>query len=390
MALEQHIAGANSLAFWKEFTFAKNRFVPQPGSEVELADNFVWLGDHAYVLQLKEREEETSDPEVERNWFLRKVVGKATKQIRDTIRFLGEHQQIRITNERGHVFEINCAALAQITKVVVFRGGRALPENCWQTRHHISKTAGFIHVLALYDYLGILEKLRVPGDIRRYFVYREEVIPKLDAAGVVVDESDIMGAFLNDEALPAPGSNENLRRFIQDFEAFDLSHVIGNLHDHIQHAARPHDYYQIMLEFASIPRSVWREIKTRLVMSLEAVKKQEFILPFRLAFPVTDCAFMIAPLDPRAPATGPQGERMRINGLKNLTDAAMYDSKVSKGVGIMISKDGEHIQIDWSLINIPWKPNPDMDAKLAASYPFREAKPKMMNSFLFVSASDGS
>ncbi len=390
MALEQHIAGANSLAFWKEFTFAKNRFAPQPGGEVELADNFVWLQDHAYVLQLKEREEETTDPEAERKWFVRKVIGKATKQVRDTLQFLNEHQHIRITNERGHAFDIDCAALAQITKVVIFLGGRALPEDCWQTQHYISKTAGFIHVLALHDYLGILEKLRVPGDIRRYFAYREEVVPKLRAANLLVDESDIVGAFLHDEPLPAAGSRENLRRFIQDFEAFDISHVIGDLHDHIQHDARPHDYYQIMLEFARVPRSVWREIKTRLVMSLEAVRKQEFILPFRFAFPATDCAFMIAPLDPRAPATGSQGERMRINGLRNLTDAAMYDTKVSKGVGIMISKDGEHIQIDWGLFNVPWKPNPDMEARLAASYPFREARPKMMNSFLFISANEGS
>ena len=385
MTLEQHIAGANSLAFWKEFTFAKNRFAPQPGSEVELADNLVWLGDHAYVLQLKEREEETSDPTVERNWFFRKVIGKATKQIRDTLRFLGEHQEIRITNERGHVFEIDCTALEQITKVVVFLGGRALPEDCWSTRHHISKTAGFIHLLALHDYLGILEKLRVPGDIRRYFAYREEAVLKLHATSVIVEESDIMGAFLNDEALPALGSRDNLRRFIQDLDAFDLSDMIGNLHDHIQHTARPHDYYQIMLEFSRIPRSVWREIKTRFVMSLEAAKKQEFIPPFRLAFPATDCAFMIAPLDPLAPATGSAGERVRTNGLKNLTDAAMYDTRVSKGIGILISRDGEYLQIDWTLINLPWKPDPKMDARLAASYPFRKARQMTMNSFLFVS-----
>jgi hypothetical protein len=390
MTLEQYIARLNTLAFWKEFTFAKNRFAPQPGGEVELADNFVWLGNHAYVLQLKEREEESDNPEVERTWFRRKVIGKATKQIRDTLRFLGEHQQISITNERGYPFEIRCAELTEITKVVVFVGGRALPEECWRTRYHVSKTAGFIHVVALHDYLGILEKLRVPEDIRRYFAYREEVAPKLASGGVVVDESDIMGAFLQEEAIPAPGSREKLRRFVQDLDAFDLSKLIGSLHDNIQNAAQPHDYYQIMLEFAHVPRSVWREVKARLTKSLEVVQKGEFSRPFRLAFPATGCAFMIAPLDPQLPATGAQGERTRMTGLRNLTHAAMYDTKVSKGVGILISKDGEHIQIDWSLVNAPWEPDPEMDARLAASNPFREAKEKMVNSFLFVSTSEGS
>src|SRR6202020_939232 len=99
-------------------------------------------------------------------------------------------------------------------------------------------------------------------------------------------------------------------------------------------------------QFARVPRSVWREAKLRFMKSLEAVQKKEFIRPFRLAFPATDCAFMIAALDPQIPATGPEGEKVRVTGLKNLTDAAMYDAKVSKGIGIVISKDGDYFQID--------------------------------------------
>ena len=308
---------------------------------------------------------------------------QATSQIRDTLRFLQEHKQICITNERGHSFYIRGAELADITKVVVFLAGRALPEDCWRTRYHVSRTAGFIHVLAAHDYLGILEKLRVPEDIRRYFAYREEVTPKLgDANGI--DESDIMGAFLGEQGLPDSKSREILRSFVQDMEAFDLSRLLGNLHDHIQRSEQPLDYYRIMLEFARVPRSVWREVKVRFLKSLEVVQEKKFTRPFRLAFPPTDCAFMIAPLDPEIPATGAEGEKVRITGLKNLTHAAMYDAKVSKGVGILISKDGDYIQIDWSLLDVPWKPDPEMDARLAESNPFRKAEEKKINSFLFM------
>jgi hypothetical protein len=388
MTLEQYIAQLNRLTFWNEFTFAQNKFAPQPGKEFELADNLVWLGDYAFVLQLKQREDETEDPETERSWFRKKVVDNATRQMRDTLRFLDEHQQISITNERGHAFDIRGAELAQITKIVVFLGGRALPEDCCQTRYYISRTAGFIHLLAAHDYLGILEKLRVPEDIRRYFAYREEVTPKLRDIGGV-DESDIMGAFL-EEGLPTPTSREILRRFVQDLDDFDLSRLIGNLHDHIQRSEQPHDYYRIMLEFARVPRSVWREIKVRFMKSLETVQKGEFTRPFRLTFPATDCTFMIAPLDPQIPATGLEGENMRVAGLTNLTHAAMYDAKVSKGVGILISKDGEYIQIDWSLLNMPWKAAPEMDARLAENNPFREAKERTISSFLFVAPTKSS
>ena len=150
--------------------------------------------------------------------------------------------------------------------------------------------------MAAHDYLGILEKLRVPEDIRRYFAYREKVTPKLRDAGVIVDERDIMGAFLGDEDCPTPTSRDIMRRFVQDLEDFDLSRLIGNLHDHIQRSELPYDYYHIMLEFARVPRSVWREVKVRFMKSLEAVQKEQLTRPFRLSFPATDCTFMIAPL----------------------------------------------------------------------------------------------
>ncbi|MBW8728531.1 MAG: hypothetical protein JF625_25730 [Inquilinus limosus] len=385
MNLEEYIAHFNSLAFWKEFTFAQNKFSPRPGTELELADNLVWFGDYACVLQLKARENETEDPEAERSWFRKKVLNKATSQVRDTIRYLDENKHIRITNERGHSFDIKRAGLNEITKVVVFLGGRVLPQECYQERYHISRSVGFIHIVAADDYLGILEKLRVPEDICRYFSYREKVAPELRRAGVVVDESDIMGAFISEEDLPTPQSRESLRRFIQDLDSFDLSRLIGNLHNHIQRSSDPYDYYSIMLEFARVPRSVWRQVKIRFMKSLEAVRAKEFTRPFRLKFPGTDCAFMIAPLDPEIPAIGPEGEKARVMGLQNFTYAAMYDTKASKGVGILISRDGEFIQIDWSLMNVPLESDPEMDERLASSNLFRPAEQKMVDSFFLKS-----
>jgi len=382
MNLENYVADLNSLAFWQEFTFAQNKFSPRPGKEFELADNLVWLGNYACVLQLKQRAEETDNPITEQSWFLKKVLGKATSQVRDTLRFLEEHEQIRIINKRGHAFDVRCAELEEITKIVVFLGGRALPEVCWKTNHYVNRTAGFIHILAAHDYFGILEKLRVPEDIRRYFAYREEVTPRLRKARISVDEADILGAFIGEENLPSSKSHKILRRLVQDLEDFDISGLIGNLHDHIQRTGQPYEYYSIMLEFARVPRSGWREVMVRFKKSLEAVRTKQFTRPFRLTFPATDCTFMIAPLDPEIIATGPEGEKKRLLGLRNLTHAAIYDAKVSKGVGILISKDGDYVQIDWSLLNMPWKPDREMDRRIAANNPFRETNEKMIDSFL--------
>lgn len=219
-------------------------------------------------------------------------------------------------------------------------------------------------------------------------MYREKVIPKLIEAGVLVDEPDIMGAFLSDEVLPTPKSRERLLRFVQDLTEFDLSRLIGSLHDHIQRSDQPYDYYGIMQEFARVPRSVWREIKVRFMKSLEAVRGMEFRTPFRLTFPATGCTFMIASFPSEITATGSDGERARIAALQNLTYAAMYDAKSSKGIGILISKDGEFFHVDWALLNIPWEQDAEMDAKLANNNPFREVKKKMVDSFFFREVSE--
>ena len=383
MTLEDYIANLNRLAFWREFTFARNRFSPPSGSELELADNLVWFGRRAYILQLKQRDEPTDNPAAERSWFQKKVLKKATSQIRDSLRFLDENHHIGITNERGHRFDIQRDALTQITKVVVYLPGPALPEDCWQTRYHVSQTVGFIHIVAANDYLGILETLRVPEDIARYFAYREEVTPSLKASGIEFGEDDIMGAFLSEEQVPTPQSHEKLSYLLQDLDAFDLSSLLGNLHDHINRADKPYDYYQILQEFAQVPRSVWREVKLRFMKSLDVARDGQFILPFRLTYLETNCTFMIAPLDPDLPATGPEGEKVRVTGLQNFTSAAMYLAKSSKGIGIVISRDGEYFQIDWCLIDMPWEPDPEMERRLSENNPFRAVSEKSMDSFLF-------
>lgn len=332
---------------------------------------------------MKQRDEPTDDPAAERSWFQKKVLKKATSQIRDSLRFLNENQEIGITNERGHRFDIRRDGLTHITKIVVYLPGPRLPEDCWQTRYHVSQTVGFIHIVAAKDYLGILETLRVPEDIARYFIYREEVTPSLKALGIEFGEADIMGAFLSEEKVPTPRSHEKLRYLLQDLDAFDLSSLLGNVHDHINRADKPYDYYRILQEFAQVPRSVWREVKLRFMKSLDAARDGQFTLPFRLTFPQTNCTFMIAPLDPEFPATGPEGEKIRVAGLQNFTSAAMYLAESSRGIGILISRDGEYFQIDWCLIDMPWQHDPEMEKRFSESNPFRAVSEKSLDSFLF-------
>ena len=214
-ALEEYIAKLNGLAFWSEFSFDNSKFAPAAGRQLELADSLVWFGRFLIALQLKERTIDSGDPTTEKTWFADKVIKKGTKQIRDTLRYLNENDKIAVTNQRNHTFEISKAQIDEVLKIVVYLGGRTLPDECCQTRFHVSRTAGFIHIVAAHDYLGILDKLRVPEDIRRYFAYREKVLLRLSELEVF-DEPDIVGAFISDQDMPNANSRQALRAFLQD------------------------------------------------------------------------------------------------------------------------------------------------------------------------------
>ncbi len=383
MTLEEFTAHLNATTFWKEFTFSETRFFPRPREQVELADGIVRIGSFSMLFQLKERIQETADEDAERLWFRRKVLRKAIDQIKASIRYLAENDDIVLKNEQGHEVVIKGAEMEGVKKVVIFLPGRSLPKECWQTKYHISSTAGFIHVVAAHDYLGILDKLRVPDDVRLYFDYREAVLPRLKEEGVIVEEPDIMVGFLSEADLPCPGSIGKLRAFVQDLSAFDLSGIMRDLHSHIVNPDSSTDYYRIMEEFARVPRSIWREFKTRLIACADASRAAKFRRPFRFAFPQTDCTFMVASSDPDWPTTGPEGIRMRSNAIELFTAAAKYDLKTRIGVGLLFSKEGGNFCLDWCLIDQPWALDSKLDELLSTSGLFGPVSERMVDSFYF-------
>ncbi|NKJ38731.1 hypothetical protein [Rhizobium sp. SG570] len=383
MTLEEFTAQLNSATFWKEFTYSETWFYPRPKDKVELADGIVLIGPLAFVYQLKERTDATDDPETERRWFNNKVLGKATKQIRDSLGYLADNDSITLRNAQGHTVDVKGPELTDIHKIIIFSAAEALPADCWQTQFYVSNTAGFIHVLAAHDYLGILDKLRVPNDIRLYFEYRQSVLPRLREQGTKVEEPDIMVAFLTERDLPEPGSKERLRAFVQDLDAFDLSPILGDLAAHIQKPNDDNNYYCILLEFARSSRLVWREFKIRLVKALEASRAAEPIKPFRFTWPENDCTFMVTAMDPDWPSTGPDGERMRMGALAMFTAAAKYDAKSTKGVGLLISKDGEHINLDWCLVDGSYEHDSKIENVLSGGDLFRPVSERMVDNFYF-------
>lgn len=381
MTLEEFTAQLNGSTFWEEFTFSQNQFSPRPGQELELADSFVWLGETAFVIQMKEREKPKDDPEVEKRWFKDAIQRTAVKQIKDSLRFLKEQEAISIANGRGQRYDVRGSDLRHIERVILYAAGPALPDECRRIQYHDSETAGFIHIFERADYSLVAKTLAVPDEVRRYLQYRETALVKLKAIKTAVVESDILAAYMFDEAIPTPSSHKHLDRLVDDVENVDLSVIMNRLADHVQNPGHSGDYARILLEFAKLPRSMWRAARERLDLSIGAAKSEQFERPYRFFFPETDCSFMFAPFHPGRPTTGPEGEQARAIGLQNLTMAAKYLSKARRGVGVLVSKDGEFLHLDWCLVDEPWQHDPELDAHLAANSPFRDVREKRMDGY---------
>lgn len=59
-------------------------------------------------------------------------------------------------------------------------------------------------------------------------------------------------------------------------------------------------------------------------------------------------------------------------------------SEAGRGIGVLVSKDGEFLHLDWCLIAEPWERDPAFDALLALNNPFRDVREQLMDGYYFV------
>jgi hypothetical protein len=375
----------HNLLFLEEFVFARNKFTPPSSSEIEFADAVVMLGDVLIIYQIKERSpNDAGGEEDERGWFEGKVLRKATKQVRDTLRYLSSYSDIPVPNERGRVFNLAASKHAEILKVILYAPSQNLPEDCRQIQHYISKSAGFIHVINVRDYLEIARTLRVPEEVVRYLKYREKVITDFSTVYGYMSEPAMAGHFIGGQpdVPPTPSSAQYLGRLVDDEEAWNLAPLLRNLHVNASLPGNEGDYYEILLELAKLPRSMWREIKKRFLRCVEKVKKGESVLPYRITYPHTGCGFVFVPVSPEH-VSQPNWKEIRVNALRNYMEAHKYDQRLSRCICILVAKDGEYFDILWGMASYEWSENPDMQQILDGNFPFRPVKGSQVHGYLF-------
>jgi hypothetical protein len=365
------LADLNQWHFFREFVYSQTTFRPVPEHEVELADNLVCLGDILIVFQLKEREKVAgSNEEGEKRWFERKVLGKATRQIRDTVAYLRAHETIELQNERGHRTKIEFNSARQAHKLIVYLPREQLPGDCRSIKHHRSTTVGVIHVISGHDYLGLIRTLLTPAEVAEYLSFREALISRWPTEILAVPEAALVGQYLSGDFGEPPSSSylALVQRLQHRADEWDLSGIIAKFPDRVTTDNAPTDYYPIVRELALLRRDELWQFKQRFQISLSKARADEYALPYRMAVPRTGCGFVFVPV------TKEVLPRRRV-GLVNLTLAHKYDQRLSKCIGVSIADDvGPWFTAEWCYTEFPWAKDPELDQRLQSSNPFREVR----------------
>jgi len=346
--LEEFIGRRHSLTFWKEFTFTQLT-LSVPGGEAELADNIVWIGSTAFIIQMKERKEESTDPAVEQKWFESKVMKVAVKQIKDSMRLLEEHGSISVANIRNQRRDIRMNTLQNLHKIIIYKPGAALPRECLAMKFRQSTTAGDIHIFNQDSYSKVLETLIAPEEVRRYMDFRLG----LHGLGRITPdliEEDLLAAYITANPEPNPSFRSILDRNVRDQESVSLSETLNQLADNIQRTSEDDiDYARIMVEFGKLPNAAIREIKARMDRCLKASNDKELHLPYRVFIPETKTLFVITPLHPDI-GVGDDDMSRRGGFFNTLTQLGKFYTKAETAVGVQMAYTDGLLTIDWCLV----------------------------------------
>ena len=365
--IEEFAAEIGRHVFLREFSFSKNTFRAACGSELELADHVIALPTETLVFQIKEREVgAASDERAIVNWFNKKVLKDGCGQLRDSEAFLRDQPQLRISNQRGDIFDL-ARRTAKVVKILLYSAsGAAVPRLVSSCRHKISSRAGFVHVLDIEDYYHLCRCLLAPRELSEFFAFRQQLLERTN--GAPPDEAMIAAMFIVEATSPLQDAEARriLDAALVDNVSFDLGPILSKYADRIVYHhgdADSLDYYKILEEFCLLHRADLRNLKKLMVWALEHAGAKEPEIPCRLKAS-SSVGFVVIPIPAAA-------YEQRVNGLINFTALMKYDWKLDKAIGISFAKGAEMIDVDWCLVESRWEFEPEIERVLQQRYPFR-------------------
>lgn len=370
---EIDIIKLHSNHFFREFTFGKNKFIGHSkGQELEFADNVIWIDEFFLIFQIKDRNsEETSNYQ---NWFKSKILRKAVQQIKKTIEYLNEFDEILIENERGVLHDIAKTRGQNPLKLIVYNPGNNFNQKLRNQKFYISSKVGNIHLLHIEDYNQICDVLITPYEIKEYLNFRELLFKcNLEQLNSLPEQYILKHYFIDhtDTKINLEYARKELRMAFNIAE-FDISSIIQDYNKKVLLTSGKNDYYFIIKELAKLNRSDLKHFKERLSLAIDKSRQQEFDIPYRMVSSESKCGFVFIPLEFTR-------KEYAKNALKNFTDIHMYDQKLDKAIGMLAYYDPieKYHDIYWMFIDQKWIEDKKFEKIIYDNFPLRKVNSKL-------------
>lgn len=368
--LQDFTARQHANVFLRAFSFPTTQLPQSFVDQAELADRVVLMDNITFIVQLKEREQKVaSKPGDLEKWVANNVVKKGVRQVQNTRGLLRSYMGLSLVNHFGHRFSVSPKDPDDLVTMVIYRvppKSRAFRA----ARFKKSRNGTFVHILRDLDYFEICEHFITPAELLDYFNFRRDVLINWDEAVTGVSEEALIGQYLLEDYSSAPDQKfERAARSRGGPTACEFSFVMDSLASRI--AAQESEYadtdcYEILTELALLGRYELRALMQQLRLGLEAVRANRFELPFRIASGRTGCGFLIVPVSR-------EFHDRAMDALESLSLASKHELDLPRQVGIGMWRNSEFIDVEWVFLDGTNGPNPELDERLAFSYPFRTA-----------------
>jgi hypothetical protein len=354
----------------KAFSFATTQLPSASAKGADLADRVLLTAGAGFIFQLFEREQRVAPKAGDlEKWISNHVTRKGVKQIHNTRELLGGYLGLSIVNHFGHRITVSGKDVESFVNLIIYRvppKSRAFRAG----RFKRSRSGDFVHILKDTEYFEICHHFVTPAELLDYFSFRRDLLLNWDAPATAVTEKALIGQYLMEDFSSPPDPRfERASRSHGGPTACEFSFVLDSLAARI--ASQGSDYadtdcYDILTELATLGRYEIRALKLQLRHGLEAVRADKLELPYRMASSRTGCGFLVLPV------TREFHDRAD-DALNSLARASKHELDLDRQIGIGMWIDSKFVDIEWVFLDGENVPDPELEERLAYSYPFRRA-----------------
>lgn len=266
---EQLLSAFAENYFYKELVFDDLCFIPEGGTEIELADLLINLGEYIIAIQLKARNEidKTDDDNKESKW-LKKKCKNAKGQVKETLQFISSKTIPPFINKRGDSINLNTDA--EIIPLVIFENDKIQAYPHLLKKH--SNDGITINCMSFLDFQEMCRILYTPIEIVSYLNYRKNLYENYGEMDIMIFDG------MDDElVITNPTQKETLvYQFLSERYGYKEStknsflikpfqEFLHQLPEHTTESSQKDDTYQILVFLAHLDRTEITEFMKRLI-----------------------------------------------------------------------------------------------------------------------------